>query len=160
MAKMQIEGLEEYTKVIQRISDNSDVVIAKSVYEGARIVADDMKSEMKKITVDNGVGSEKNKLNGISNLQKADLINGFGIAPIKVDGDYTNTKLGFSGYGRTKTKKYPKGVPIQIIARSVNSGTSFRKKNPFVQRTVNRIRKKAQQAMAQVIDEEIKKEMK
>ncbi len=156
MAKMQIEGLEEYTKAIQRISENSDVVIVNSVYEGARIVADDMK----KITVDNGIGSEKNKLDGISALQKADLIDGFGVAPIKVDGDYTNTKLGFSGYGRTKTKKYPKGVPIQIIARSVNSGTSFRKKNPFVQRTVNRIRKKAQQAMAQVIDEEIKKEMK
>ena len=51
-----------------------------------------------------------------------------GISPIKHDGDYINAKVGFDGYGSIPTKKYPKGVPNQLVARSVNSGTSFLKK--------------------------------
>lgn len=83
-----------------------------------------------------------------------------GIAPIQEDSDFVNAKVGWDGYGRDKTKKYPKGVPNQVIARSVNSGTSFRKKNPFVNRAVTKNKKTAVKAMADTIENEITKEMK
>ena len=76
------------------------------------------------------------------------------------DGDYVHAKIGWDGYGRTKTKKYPEGVPNQLIVRSINSGSSFRKKNPFVNRAVTKNKKTAVKAMADTIENEIKKEMK
>ena len=76
------------------------------------------------------------------------------------DKGYLNVKLGFDGYGRTKTKKYPKGVPNQLIARSVNTGTSFRKRNPFMDRAVRAKRKLAEKKMMETMGEGMKKEMK
>ena len=160
MAKMQVEGLEEYAELIQSISKDAEKIIKKSVYVGAGVIGDAIKNEIKKLPTDNTYGTEKDKAIVVTRLQKADLIDGFGISPIKDDGDYINAKVGWSGYGRIKTKRYPKGVPNQMLARSVNSGTSFRQKNPFVTRAVNKNRKAAQNEMAKVIDEEIKKEMK
>ena len=160
MAKMQVEGLEEYTLALESLSNNSEKILKKSVYKGAGIVADAIKSELRGLPIDNSFGSEENQIRGLSNKQKGDLINGMGISPIKHDGDYINAKVGFDGYGSIPTKKYPKGVPNQLVARSVNSGTSFRKKNPFVNRAVNKSKKEAQKLMPEVIDEEIKKELK
>ena len=142
MAKMQVEGLEEYTLALESLSNNSEKILKRG------------------LPIDNSFGSEENQIRGLSNKQKGDLINGMGISPIKHDGDYINAKVGFDGYGSIPTKKYPKGVPNQLVARSVNSGTSFRKKNPFVNRAVNKSKKEAQKLMAEVIDEEIKKELK
>lgn len=160
MARMQVEGLEEYTKAIEKLSKRSHVIIKKSVYRGAGIIGDAVKEEIKKLPIVNGFGTKDEKINGVTRLQKADLIDGFGISPIKEDGEYINAKVGWSGYGRTKTKKYRKGVPNQLVARSVNSGTSFRQKNAFVDRAVRKNRTDAQNEMANVIDEEIEKEMK
>lgn len=160
MAKMNVVGIDEYIKAIQRVSNDSDIVIRKGIYEGSGVMADALKNEVRKLPTDNSYGTNENPSKGITNRQKADLIDGFGIAPIREDGDFLNVKLGWDGYGRTKTKKYKKGVPNQLIVRSVNSGTSFRRSIPFVNRTVNKNRNKVQQVMAKVIQKEIEKEMK
>lgn len=160
MAKIQDKGLNDYIKSIKRMGKVSDDIIHKGVYKGAGIIADAIKDEIKDIPVDNGYGSPEKPISGISNRQKADLIEGMGIAPIQEDSDFVNAKVGWGGYGRDKTKKYPKGVPNQVIARSVNSGTSFRKKNPFVNRAVTKNKKTAVKAMADTIENKIKKEMK
>ena len=160
MAEMRIKGLDEYVLALESLSNNSEKILKKSVYKGAGIVADAIKSELRSLPIDNSFGSEENLIRGLSNRQKRDLINSMGISPIEHDGDYINAKVGFDDYGSIPTKKYPKGVPNQMLARSVNSGTSFRKKNPFVNRAVNKSKKEAQKQMAEVIDEEIKKELK
>lgn len=160
MAEMRIKGLDEYVLALESLSNNSEKILKKSVYKGAGIVADAIKSELRSLPIDNSFGSEENLIRGLSNRQKSDLINSMGISPIEHDGDYINAKVGFDDYGSIPTKKYPKGVPNQMLARSVNSGTSFRKKNPFVNRAVNKSKKEAQKQMAEVIDEEIKKELK
>ena len=69
------------------------------------------------------------------------------------------TKLGFDGYGSIPTRKYPKGVPNQMLMRSIESGTSFRKKNAVVRKSVNGARKKAVKTMGETIDEELRKEI-
>lgn len=160
MAEMRIKGLDEYVLALESLSNNSEKILKKSVYKGAGVVADAIKSELRSLPIDNSFGSEENQIRGLSNRQKSDLINSMGISPIEHDGDYINAKVGFDDYGSFPTKKYPKGVPNQMLARSINSGTSFRKKNPFVNRAVNKSKKEAQKQMAEVIDEEIKKELK
>lgn len=160
MAKIQNKGLNDYIKAIQRVKKGSDVIIRKGIYDGAGILADGMKQETKRLPTDNAYGTSDDPLKGISNRQKADIIEGMGIAPIRDDGDYVHAKIGWDGYGRTKTKKYPEGVPNQLIVRSINSGSSFRKKNPFVNRAVTKNKKTAVKAMADTIENEITKEMK
>lgn len=46
-----------------------------------------------------------------------------------------------------------------MLMRSVESGTSFRKKHPVVRPAVTRSRKQAQAKMGETIDEEIAKRM-
>lgn len=160
MAKLQCKGLNEYAASLSKFSKKSEEILRGSVYVGAGIVADSIKEEMKSLPTDNHFGTEKEPIKGISKIQKADLIDSFGISEIRQDGNYTNAKLGWDGYGRIKTKKYPKGIPNQLIARSINIGTSFRQKNPFVDRAVRKSKKDAFKAMQDAIDKEVKKEMK
>ena len=53
-----------------------------------------------------------------------------------------------------KTKKYPKGQPNVLLARSIESGSSIAKKRPFVAPAVRKTKKAAEETMAKIIDEE------
>lgn len=159
MAKMSVQGLDEYALRLSNLSKNTGQIVRQAVYEGAGVVADSIKSGLRQIPVDNGRGTEDRKLHGVTNRQKADLIDAFGLAPIENKDDYIQTKAGFSGYGKTKSKKYPNGLPNALLMRSVESGTSFRQKTPVVRKAVNRSRKAAVQAMGDKIDELCKEDM-
>ena len=104
--------------------------------------------------------SEENKPGVLNAKQRAGLHNGLGIASLREDGEYLNVKIGWDGYNDIKTKRWPKGQPNQVIARSVDRGTSFMQANPFVKRAVARTRKVSQEKMQEVIDREIEKIMK
>lgn len=159
MAKMQIEGLEEYAIKVRNLSNHSQKIIEKAVYKGAEVIADSVKSALKDIPVEEGFGSRERPLRGVGRKQKSDLIKSMGLAPIKAGADgYINTKLGWDGHGSVPTKKYPKGVPNQMLMRSVESGTSFRKKTPVVRTAVNKSKEKAVQKMSETIDAELRKE--
>ena len=74
-------------------------------------------------------------------------------------GLYRHVKLGFDGYNKQRTKKYPKGQPNSVIARSINSGSTWRKKNPFIDRATRSSKAACEDKMAQIIESEIKKVM-
>lgn len=158
MAKMYIKASDEYAKKLSKLKGNTDKISEKAIYNGAGIVADAIKDSIKGLPVNNQYGTESDPIRGVSSRQKADLIDGFGVAPMRkeANGD-VNTKLGFGGYGRTPTKKYPKGVPNQLLARSVESGTTFRVKTPFVRPAVRKAKADAIQEMDRTIETEIKK---
>ena len=80
-------------------------------------------------------------------------------APMQDQNGYLNVKIGFDGYNRTKTDQYPQGQPNQLVARGVESGTSWKQKHPFIWPAVTRARKKAEEKMAEVLDYEIAKLM-
>lgn len=160
MAKMRWKGMEEYELKLSRLKATSEEVAKKAVYEGAKIVADKMKEAIRQIPVDDKQAKPGEVIDGVSRLQKAGLIDGFGIAKVRNDNGYINVKLGFDGYNQVKTKTYPNGQPNVMIARSIESGTSFRQAYPFVNKAVNSVKHEAEQAMQQKIDEEIEKIMK
>ena len=156
MARMQVRGIDEYSSKIRKLSRNSNRIIERGIYVGAGIVANSVKSGLQNLPVENGFGTEENKLTGVSRRQKSDLIKSMGLAP----NGYINTKVGWDGYGSIPTKTYPKGVPNQLLMRSVESGTSFRKKTPVIRKSVNRVKEAAVKEMAAVVDEELRKEFK
>lgn len=161
MATLKMQGLEEFERMLSRLSnlETVETVCGAAIYEGAKIVADVITQEINAIpTVDHRAhGAESNKLNGLTTLQKKGLEDGFGITPMRNENGYYNVKLGFDGYNQVKTEKYPSGQPNVMIARSVNSGASFRVKNPFVDRAVRASRKQAEEAMIKTAESELQK---
>ena len=152
MASWKFEGVDEYLRQLEKLNADTKPAIGKAIYEGAGLVAREVAAEIKKLPVNNKYGSK-----GVTSVQKKGLIEGFGISHAQTDGDYRHVKLGFDGYNKQKTKKYPQGQPNALIARSVNSGTSFRKKNPFVDRATRKSKGACEMTMKQVIELEITK---
>ena len=163
MAKIEFKGIDEYAKVLAALGNESEEIVKSAVYKGAAIVADEIKSGINSIPIqegDNGLppmGTAENKLYGISRKQKGDLMDSFGLAPMENDGDYIQTKAGVDGYGSIPTKKYPGGVPNVMLMRSIESGTSFRDKHPVFRQATNRARKRAEEAMKNEIDNQMQK---
>lgn len=160
MAKIQVKGLDEYANKVRKLSKNSTRIIKRGVYNGAAVVANEVKGGLQSLPVDNSYGTAENPVNGVSRRQKSDLIKSMGLAEMRDSNGYINTKLGFDGYGSIPTKTYPQGVPNQLLMRSVESGTSFRKKNPVVRRSVNKAKERAIKRMAETVDDELRKEFK
>lgn len=165
MARIKIQGITEYETKLTALGRRGGEIIKRGVYAGADIVADAVAEAISGIPTEAGPGGRPKlakkgeKLVGLSPRQKADLIKGLGLSKMSEESGYINTKLGFNGYGSTPTKKYTKGVPNVLLMRSVEKGTYFRKKNPVIRRTVNRVRPIAEKAMADEVEKEIKKEI-
>lgn len=158
MAKITFPGLAEYELMLSKLEESTDEMIGKAVYAGAGIVADAIKANIKGLPVVRGYGTDANPLpGGVTASQKAGLINGMGISRMQDDAGYLNVKIGFDGYNATKTEKYPQGQPNRLVARGVESGTSWKKKKPFIRPAVNSSRNRAEAEMARILDEEIKK---
>lgn len=161
MATLKMQGLEEFERMLSKLSSLETVesICGKTIYEGAKIVADAISEEIDALpTVDpRSRGTESSKLDGLTSLQKKGLADGFGITPMRNEDGYYNVKLGFDGYNQVKTKKYPSGQPNVMIARSINSGSSFRAKNAFVDRAIRSSRKQAEEVMLKTAESEFQK---
>lgn len=158
MAKITFPGLNDYELMISKLSKGVDDIAGKAIYAGAGIVADAIKENIKALPIVRGYGTTENPLpGGVTAPQKAGLIDGMGISPMQNDAGYLNVKIGFDGYNATKTEKYPQGQPNQLVARGVESGTSWKQKKPFVRPAINASKSRAEAEMARILDQEIEK---
>lgn len=161
MATVTFKGIDAYVEQLKTLQNKSDDVIGRAVYDGAAVVADAIRKEIDAIPiVQNQRGTPEHPIDGVTRTQKKGLQDAFGISPIQNDRGFFNVKLGFAGYNKTRTKQHPHGQPNALIARAVNSGTTFRKKRRFVDKAVTASRMKAQATMEKSLDENIEKIMK
>ncbi len=168
MAKITASpGLDAMIKKLNGLAANSQEITKRTVYKGAETVADAVKDALKTLPVQEGenglppVGTENDPITGVSRKQKGDLIDSMGIAPIQeFKKGITSAKIGWDGYGSVPTKKYPKGVPNQMLMRAIESGSSFRRKHPIVRPAVNSVKGPTLSAMEKQCSEEIRKIMK
>lgn len=128
MAKIEMKGLDKYAEKLRQLGARADGVIKYAVYPGAAIVADEIKSN---IPVDTGALRDSMKLSAMRN-----------------DDGYVYTEIYFDGYDE-------KGAPNAVKARVLESGSSTRQKRPFIRQAVNRVKAKAEAAMAAALDEKI-----
>lgn len=161
MAKITFKGLKEYQLKLSELAALSEErVLGKAVYDGAEIAADIVRQEIQGLPTDERWGTPEYPKAGPSQKEKDGLLESFGITPIRNDNGFVNVKLGFDGYQGKPTRKYPRGKPNQMIARSIESGTSFMRQTPFVKTAVRRARKPAVEAMKKRVEQEIDQIMK
>lgn len=161
MARYQFKGLEEYAQYLQRIGANTPEICGKAVYAMADIVANQVRQNIESlptITEAEALADYREKRPiELTSAQKKGLEDGFGISSMQNDNGYYNVKLGFDGYNKVKTRKYPNGQPNAMIARATDSGSSFRKKTSFVRKAVSATTKPAIAKCQEVVDAEIEK---
>lgn len=152
MARLSVgNGLDEYLQKLGNLEMNAEEQCKKAVYKGADVVADAVKASID--TIPTRTGRRKR---GVYDDQRAGLKEGMGIAKFQNDNGYLNVKVGFDGYNSHKTKSFPNGQPNAMIARSMERGTSFSPKTPFINKAVNKVKAQAEAVMQKTLDEEIK----
>lgn len=126
----------DYALKLSRLATQSDEIAKKAIYEGSKIIADQIKENLQSVLSEEATG---------------ELVDAFGVTPIERDSDGNwNAKVGFDGYDS-------QGVPNQLKARALESGTSKQPKRPFVRPAINKTRKLILKRMGDVIDDEIKR---
>ena len=161
MARFEFGGIDNYITQLNKLqAATKDDVIGKTVYAGAAVVANAVKDAIRALPVGSGRSAQGELVDTVTLPQKEGLLDGFGISRMKDDDGFVNVKLGFAGYNATRTDKYPQGQPNALIARAVNSGTTFRKKTRFVDKAVSASKKSAEAAMDAACNREIEKIMK
>lgn len=152
------KGMDKYLSELEALSRTADDTIGKAVYEGADIIADQIKKNLEELPVQDQWGKAE-QVTGLRTMQKKGLIDGFGIAKLRNEMGYMHVKAGFDGYNGLKTAQYPQGQPNAMIARTFESGNSFTKKLPFVAPAIREKREAAERKMAEIVDAEISKNM-
>lgn len=160
MASIKFKSdINDFGKMLSRLERIPQSALDTAIQAGADVVADQIRSNLSALSEETYRHlNEWEVFYGLPEEQKQDLLDSFGLAPIETDKNgFRHTKAGFDGYGSKPTKKYPKGLPNQLLARAVESGSSVRVKKPFVRPAVNATKKEAVEKMGTVMDEEIKK---
>lgn len=155
MAEIKVEGMEEFLNLLIATEKQTERIIGRSVYPGAKIVADTCKDYLETFIITES-GRHTDSTHYPTPTQLKGLIDSMGVAEMKRKfGGIYDVKLGFDGYNEVKTKKYPKGQPNAMIARSINSGSSYMKRQPFMDMTIRISKEKAEVAIEEQFDKEL-----
>jgi HK97 gp10 family phage protein len=160
MATVRVDGFEELTKKITQLADAGDAIGKMAVYDGAKVIADEIRQRIKGLPVEEDrflIGDDK--FDVMTAEDKKDLANALGISKIVRGAEDVRTVVGFAGYGSKKTKKYPNGLPMPLLARAIESGSSVREKHPFIRKAVNAKRKEVVRVMTETAERQINRTM-
>lgn len=159
--RIEFPELDEYIRKLNAISNNSFSIIEKAVAKSAKPVADAVKASLQaveSVPVEQVYKDRKKKQQTkISHEQKEGLIESFGLAPIRDDKGFINTKAGFDGYNNVKTLYWPNGQPNAMIARTLESGSTYMQKQPFLRKSINASKDEAVKIMREFYESEIEK---
>ena len=160
MAKYTVgKGLDDYLAQLGNLERSAKPVIGMAIYQGAKVVADEIRKEIEALPVESSEQKRAGRRN-LTQVEKDGLLEGLGVAKMKDESGFWNVKIGMDGYNASVTAKWPYGKPNAMIARSLEKGTSFMARIPFIARAVRKSRKQAEAAMQAEVDKEIKKRMK
>ena len=149
--QMKVDGMSELSELLDKMEQRAPAVAAQALYDGAGIMAEEIRK---------GAGTiktapfryTKNGTRLPSPEEKAIVVSaGAGIAKFDKNGTEVDTSVGYrsSGYAMLGKKK----KPIPLIVNSINSGTSFMNKQPFVRKAARTGAPKAMTAMKAKIEE-------
>lgn len=141
---IKVVGLDNVMNTLAGLNKNAEAVAAESLYEGAGIVADAFANAAKSIRTEPFTYKKKQRLP--SPEEKAAVVGKTGIAQFTKNGSEVNTLVGVSGAaGYADIGGKPKAV--RLIARSINSGTSFMPKQPVFRKAKSASQKTATAAI-------------
>lgn len=133
---------DDFAIKLSRLETDMQAVAEEAIAAGLGIVADEVKKNLKMVLSDEAPGG---------------LADAMGITPIERDINGWNGKVGFDGYDKSQTsKKHPDGIAYQLKARVLESGTSTRRKKPFLRKSMNSSKLRVQEEMKKVIEKRTK----
>ena len=141
---LHTDGLTEVSEMLGRLADKAQDVAVGSLFDGAGIVADAFKGAVGSIRSESFTHKKQHRLP--SPEEKAALAGKTGIAKFNKNGSEVDTLVGFTkdaGYAQLGKRK----VAVRLIARSINSGTSFMAKQPVFRRAGNAAKGAAAEAI-------------
>lgn len=155
MAKISFSESDHFGSVLgywetRMLDDNA---LKRVVRRGAAVIADALRVAINQLpTREKGDRSST----GITKQEKEHLSKHFGVTPIKRDRDgFLHTKIGWDGYTSRPRKGFPNGFPVPMMVRTIESGTSWRDKIPFIRKTVNKHKMATIEEMQKALDEEL-----
>lgn len=158
---IHVTGMDQLYNAFEKLPDKARKIAAEALYEGAGVVADSVSKAVNGIATQKFEYAKGGKKRMPSPEEKAIIQNApHGVAKFRKGGVNIQTSVGFdnSGYGtitwnhaktgtRTKYKMGAKGrmvhasqgtgasmKPVPLIVNSINSGTSFMQKQPFLRK--------------------------
>lgn len=146
------DGSSEIEKQLERLqSEELMTAIKKALYKGAGAAADGIKAAAASLPPEPFRIASPERPRDPSPEEIELLVGAVGIAKFNefLDGADTLVGLSNAGYGTLGGKT----VPIALIARAINSGTSFRRKHPFARRGA----RGAKEVLKAALDDEITK---
>ncbi len=146
-------GAEFLVKTIEAMQNDAESVASKCVYEGAGVVADGIREAIKKLPLQTFDGRRRR---GITDVERKGLLDGLGISQHRHYNGVVETKIGFEGYNDYETDKYPQGHPNSMVARSIEAGTSWLTKTPFIAPTARRLKPEVVESMQKELDRYIR----
>lgn len=164
MAKIEFSGIDDYSAKLQKLGRTGIAICKAAVYEGADEVADAIRASVQALPTtrkQEAVIAWRREIptHGLTEDQKQGLLDGLSVAKMRDDDGYVNTRIDFVGYNSVQTQAYPNGQPNAVIARSMESGSSARVKQPFVRKAVNAARPRAEARMGDKIKDMVDKIM-
>ena len=123
MAKIEMQGLDEYIKQLAALGESVEGSIKRAVYPAAGIVIEAIKAN----TPSDGA------LNGLRDSAV--------LVTFRNESGYIYTEVVFEGYDE-------RGHPNPVKARVLESGSSTRQKHPFIRPAVNRVKAQAEAMIA------------
>ena len=131
--KIQVTGFEELNRKMGKLPENAAKVAAEALYEGAGVVADKVSSAVQGIATEPFKYAARGKKRKPSPEEKAIVAGAkHGVAKFRKTGVSVQTSVGYQNAGYASLNGKTKPVPL--IANSINSGTSFMQKQPFMRK--------------------------
>lgn len=135
-------GIDKLIEDFGNLALESEEISKRALYDGMKVVADAIVSNISGIKTGHG----------ISEADIAGLRSGFGISRMQTKGSSIDAKTGFAGTNANGKKN-------STVARGIESGTSYRAKQPFVSKAGRSAKGAAEAAIAKTLEEEINKRM-
>ena len=149
---LKSEGLDEISEMLGKLEAQANSIASQALYLGAGIVADEMNRSINTIQTEKfRWGTSGNRR--LASPEEKEIVRqaGAGIATFKNEGgSEVSTSVGFSNAGYAELAG--KTVPVPLIVNSINSGTSFMKKQPFARKAASSGGKKAVSAMKDYVE--------
>ena len=131
--KIQVTGFDELTRKFGKLPENAAKVAAEALYEGAGVVADKVSSAVQGIATEPFKYAKGGRKRKPSPEEKAIVAGAkHGVAKFRKTGVSVQTSVGYQNAGYASLNGKTKPVPL--IANSINSGTSFMQKQPFMRK--------------------------
>ena len=144
--RLKVEGMDEITEMLSQAAEAAPGIAARALYKGAGVVADEISKGARGLKTTRfryANGWQRDP----SPEEKEALVaaGAAGIAKFEQTGNEASTSVGYGRRGYVTINGKPKAVAV--IANSINSGTSFMKKQPFIRKAVSQSKGKASQAI-------------